>query len=216
LKCLPGENLSKELRELGLIELSHEYWLKTPQPESARKQIQRLDRLLDSAAPSHDIPGLLLLDAQRPVRYYRGRWVEPASRSGRFVARRNQRYGAQLWCYADVRNGNPERFIDLPLPKSRWRGCDEAWYLQMAIDAERGEPQQFKIIAGYRDARIMQFFSPVPMWACRRWDAVGEPVDVSGGCLFAYQFTPSELDEEVRFAREALWLKHVTDTIGNK
>ena len=212
LECLPGESLSKELRELGLIELSQEYWLKTPRLESPTKQIQRLGTLLDSAAPSRDIPGLLLLDAQRPVRYYRGRWVEPDSQSGRFVARRNQRYGAPLWCYVQLRDGNPEKFIDLPLPKSRWRGCDEAWYLQMAIDAERGAPQQFRIIPGYGNTRIMQLFSPVPMWARRRLDALGEPVEVSGG-LFAYQFAASELEEEVRFAREALWLRTRTDTI---
>jgi hypothetical protein len=214
LKPLPGENLSKELTELGFIELSYENWLRAPRPEAARKQIHQFDRLLDSAAPSWAIPGLLLLDPQRPVRYYRGRWVEPASQSGRFVARRSQMYGAQLWCYAQVRDGNPEKFIDLPPATSRWRGCDAAWHLQMAIDAERGASQQFKIISGYGGARIMQFFSPVPMWARRRWDAIGEPVDVSR-CLFAYQFADTELDEEIRFAHEALWLKQVTESKTN-
>src|SRR5262249_27467752 len=72
LKPLPGENLSKELTELGFIELSYENWLRAPRSEPARKQIQQFDRLLDSAAPSRVIPGLLLLDPQRPVRYYRG------------------------------------------------------------------------------------------------------------------------------------------------
>jgi len=120
-----------------------------------------------------------------------------------------------LWCYAELHNGKPTKFIDLPLPKNRWRGCDEAWYLQMAIDAERGMPQQFKVIPGYRDLRIMQFFSPVPMWARRRWDAIGEPI-VRPGCLFAYQFSDIELGEEVRFAREALWLDEMKDTTGTK
>ena len=105
--------------------------------ERLAQQIQEFDRLLDSAAPSREIPGLLLLDSQRPVRYYRGRWVEPASQSGRFVARRSQMYGAPLWCYAQMHDGNPEKFIDLPLARSRWHGFDEAWHLQMAIDAER-------------------------------------------------------------------------------
>jgi hypothetical protein len=43
------------------------------------------------------------------------------------------------------------------------------------------------------------------MWARRRWDAVSEPVS-STGCLFAYRLTAAEVDEEVRFAREDLWL----------
>jgi hypothetical protein len=48
-------------------------------------------------------------------------------------------------------------------------------------------------------------FSPVPMWARRRWDAVGEPVTLSG-CVFAYRFGAAELEEEARFARDVLWL----------
>jgi hypothetical protein len=55
----------------------------------------------------------------------------------------------------------------------------------------------------------MEFFSPVPMWARRRWDAVGEPLTASG-CLFAYRLAETELTEEVRFAREALWLDEMT------
>jgi hypothetical protein len=215
LSGLQGEKIRQELRELGLIELPHEYWLKSPAPVVARKQIKRLDSLLNAAAPSHDIPGILLLDSERPVRYYRGRWVEPKSQSGRFVARRNQKYGAQLWCYAELHNGKPTKFIDLPLPKSRWRGCDEAWYLQMAIDAERGTPQKFTVVPGYGENHIVQFYSPVPMWARRRWDAVGESVQMSG-CLFAYQFNANELHEEARFAREALWLEEVTTAFGQK
>ena len=52
---------------------------------------------------------------------------------------------------------------------------------------------------------MLEFFSPVPMWARRRWDAVGEPVSASG-CLLAYRLAEAELAEEMRFTREALWL----------
>jgi hypothetical protein len=82
----------------------------------------------------------------------------------------------------------------------------------MAIDAVRGAPQLFKITPGYKDAQIMRFFSPIPMWGRRRWDAVGEPV-ANGGGLFAYQFNRAELDEEIDFAKNALWLKEMTDPI---
>src|SRR5207245_9270539 len=53
--------------------------------------------------------------------------------------------------------------------------------------------------------RIVDCFSPVPMWARRRWDAVGEPV-ASSGCLFSYKFTEREISEELAFARDRLWL----------
>lgn len=208
----PGEDLRADLAQLGLIELSYEDWLRTPPPETPGQQVYRLDGLLDAAQPSREVPGLLLLDPERSVRYYPGRWVEPRSQSGRFVARRSQAYGAPLWCYVQLLNGNPERLIDLPIADSRWRGCDEAWYLQMAIDAKRGEPQRFRVHQGPGCTRVMEFFSPVPMWARRRWDAVGEPVS-SSGCLFAYRLAEAELSEELRFAREALWLDELNGSV---
>ncbi len=202
-----AEDLRAELRQLGLLELSSEAWLKGPRSSAASQAVATIDRALDVVPPSRDIPGLLLLDSTKPVRYYRGRWTEPKSQTGRFVARRRQAYGADLWCYVELNSGQPERMIDLPQLGSRWRGCDEAWHLQMAIDAQRGSPQRFRISPSL-DAVVLEFFSPVPAWARRRWDAIGEPVP-SAGCLFAYRIPRTEIEEERRFAREALWLEEV-------
>jgi len=209
LSPLPTEDLRSELVQLGLIELSYDHWLKAPLAEPPRSLIARLDSLLDEAHPSREVPGLLLLEPERPVLYYRGRWMEPGSQTGRFVGRRRQAYGADLWSYVQLQDGNPECLIDFPIVGSRWRGCDEAWRLQMAIDACRGNPQRFRICMGPRDTMIIEFFSPVPMWARRRWDVVGELVDRSR-CLFAYRLPSAECEEELRFAREALWLKEIT------
>lgn len=208
LKPVAGDDLRRELEQLGLIELRYDRWLNAPVAETAERHVSRLDALLDSAEASRDIPGLSLLDPERPVRYYRGRWVDPRSQTGRFVARRAQAYGAHLWCYAQVRDGNPERMIDLPVAASRWRGCDEAWRLQMALDARRREPQRFRVWRQGSRA-VLEFFSPVPMWARRRWDAVGEPVS-SSGCLFAYRISEAELEEEIQFMRNVLWLDELT------
>lgn len=205
----PGEDLHADLLQLGLVDVSYQGWLRAPPAETSIQHVSRLDRLLDSAIPSREVPGLVLLDPERSVRYYRGRWVEPRTQSGRFVARRSQAYGAHLWCYVHVREGIPERLVDFPLHGSRWRGCDEAWHLQMGIDACRGEPQRFRIRPGPANTRVMEFFSPVPMWARRRWDAIAEPVP-SSGCLFAYKLPEAELGEEVRFARDVLWLAELT------
>lgn len=202
---LSGEDLRAELSELGLIELSYEKWLKQPSVDSPAQHISRFNQLLDAAPPSIEIPGLYLLDPARPVRYYRGRWVELANHSGRYVGRRAQAYGADLWCYAEVERGTPIRFVDLPHKKSVWRGCDEAWRLQAAIDHEQGTPQMFRLRSGPRGTRVIDLFSPVPMWARRRWDAVGEPVE-SSGCLFSYKFGVDEVLEEVDFLKDKLWL----------
>ena len=200
-----NEDLRSELKALGLTEFSYETWLKAPSAESAANQVASLDRALDSAQPSLEIAGLEILDSTLPVRYYRGRWTSPKKHSGRFVGRRSQAYGADLWCYVQLRGGNAERMIDLPHSGYRWRGCDAAWRLQMAIDAVRGLPQRFRVRSGPHNGALLELFSPVPAWVRRRWDAVGEPVP-SSGCLFAYFVPGEELDEERRFARDVLWM----------
>jgi hypothetical protein len=81
----------------------------------------------------------------------------------------------------------------------------EAWRLQAAIDHEHGTPQMFRLRSGPRGTRVIDLFSPVPMWAKRRWDAVGEPVE-SSGCLFSYKFGVDEVLEEVDFLKDKLWL----------
>jgi hypothetical protein len=205
---LPGEDLPTDLVQLGLVEVPYERWLRAPRSEAPAQLLSRFEGLLDAAQPSRDVPGLLLLDPERSVRYYRGRWVEVRTQTGRFVGRRSKAYGAQLWSYLQLRDGNPERLIDLPVDGNRWRGCDEAWRLQMAIDAARGEPQKFRVRPGPGTTRMIEFFSPVPMWAKRRWDAVGEPVP-SSGCLFAYKLPQVEVEEEVRFVRDELWLEEL-------
>ena len=170
-----GEDLHRYLRQLGLVELSADRWMKAPQHESADDHIRRLNRSLN--AISGDLPGLTLLNPGRPVRYYPGRWEAASNQSGCFVARRPQIYGNDLWCYVELDNGRAERMIEFPVLGSRLRGCDEAWRLQAAIDANRGFPQQFRLRSGpTKNMQVIDFFSPVPMWARRRFDAVGEPV----------------------------------------
>jgi len=207
---MEGADLRRELRQLGLFELDYDRWLRSPPTERAANHLTALDHVLDATPPSRDIPGLILLDPASPVRYYKGRWVVPKAQSGRFVARRAQTYGADLWCYVELRDGHPERMIDLPVRGGRWHGYDEAWRLQMAIDAKLGRPQQFRVRAG-RGAAILELFSPVPSWARRRWDALGEPAG-SSGCLFSYRIATAEIDEERRFARESLWLEETNDS----
>lgn len=206
-----SEDLRTQLLQLGLIELNFERWLHGPTRKSAAQHLSVMNGFLDKAQPSHDVPGLVILDPARQVGYYRGRWTEALSHTGRFVARRSQAYGNKLWCYIKLRDGNPEKIIDFPLPGSEWRGCDDAWHLQMAIDAKRGVPQQFRVSPGPENTRVIQFFSPVPMWAQRRWDAIGVPIPASG-CLFAYRLANVEFAEETNFIRDTMWLEELKET----
>lgn len=199
------DDIASHLSQLEFIEISQKAWLRLPPSESPIEFMAKIDTLLDGASASGDIPGLTLLNPLAPVSYYRGRWVDPSSQTGRFVARRKQLYGADLWCYVEVQNGVPRKLLDLPLPQSRWRGCDDAWRIQAAIDARREKPQIFKNRSGTEGSKILDFFSPVPKWAIRRWDSFGETT--MGRSLFSYSFSESDFEEEANFAKDWLWLK---------
>ncbi len=203
------EDLRSHLTDLGLVSLNYRTWLKPPSRRTAAEHVSSLDKLLADTQRSGAVPDLVLLDSTRPTGYYRGRWISVGSQSGRFVARRRRAYGADLWCYVELREGEPQQLIDFPVQGSRWRGCDEAWQLQMAIDAERGEPQRFAVQPDSAGSAILEFFSPIPLWGRRRLDAVGEPLS-RRRCLFAYKLRLSDLEEEIRFLSDELWLTNTT------
>lgn len=205
-----GEDLQNELKQIGLIEIPYDRWTTAPANQTAEALVTRCDGLLLDRPSSGEVPGLLVLDPESPVSFYRDRWFDPAGKSGRFVARRSQAYGAPLWCYVHLDGGQPLHLMDLPAPNSRWRGCDEAWHLQMAIDARRGAPQQFTIRKQPDGQQDLVLYSPIPMWTLRRWDAIGKRVSAQG-CLMAFRFDDSEIEEECRFARSALWLEQRFD-----
>jgi len=200
------EQIRNRLLELGTIEVKPEAWLKLPQRESASSHQSKYDQQLAACGKAGAIEEILLLDSDRSVRFYPGRWVRLKRQSGQFIARRPQPYGADLWCYVGTDNGVVTKLLDLPLTEHRWRPCDEAWHLQQAKDAARGEPQVFRV----REDSIateytLDFFSPVPMWARRRWDHVGRPAR-NVNCLFSYTFPSVQLDAEMTFARETMWM----------
>ena len=202
----------KRLRAIGWIELPRHLWLSAPGSETARQLLARADAALSAATTSGEVPGLTVLDLDTPPTYYLGRWTEPKRRSGRFVARREQRYGADLWSYVELSGGNVTNLVDLPLaPRSApMRPCDAAWYLQMAIDAEAGHPQVFQLRpkppAG---SVILDLFSPIPLWARRRWDVLGEEV-ARHRSLLAYRFLKAEFADVRRTLETELWLQERT------
>jgi hypothetical protein len=205
-----GEDLAQMLRELGLLSVSMDQWGKAPPSVSASELLVRHTTALQAEPRSGDVPGLRILNPHGKVTYYKGRWGEPRGHTGFRVGRREQAYGSDLWCHVRLVNGRAERLVDFPSLKSRWRGCDEAWRLLMAMDAHAGHPQVYRSQRSASGSTEVQFFSPVPMWAQRRWDAVGRPLRQSG-CLFAYEFSENEAEEELRYARETLWM---TDADG--
>ena len=200
----PGEDLTSELQELGLQQLSDSAWLRSPRTEDPAALVDRYQRLLANQARVLEMPDLQVLDSSLPATYYRGRWTDPTNQDGTFVARRPQEFGVPIWCIVELQKGEPFRFLDLPLPDTRWRACDSAWHLQMAIDHCRGAPQRYRRRTD-RDTVRFDFFSPLPQWAQRRLMIFGWPVP-SEKSLFSYVIPAREAGTEEMFLQQNMWL----------
>jgi hypothetical protein len=205
------EETCKVLLSAGFLHIDLNEWMKAPPSLSSEAHVGKYDRYLVPTGVVGTLEGLRILEFDRPVHYYRGRWAPLKKQSGKFIARRPQAYGADLWCYLHVENGEVKWFVDLPVLETRWRGCDEAWHLQQAIDAMRGHPQIYATRKGTASGTVVvDLFSPIPQWARRRWDYSGEPTTASN-CLLSYVFASSRVEEELKFVQERMWLRQHDD-----
>ncbi|MEG3178731.1 hypothetical protein U1872_21070 [Sphingomonas sp. RB3P16] len=210
---LPGEDLATALRELGLRELSNAAWMKCPKTLPATDLLASYNAKLSACLPSGGIPDLLVLDGSRETRSYRRRWGLPGLLTGNFVVRRPQTFGSDLWGYAQLRDGIPLTLLDLPLHGDRFRGCDAAWRLQMAIDAVALRSQGYRLRSDEHGATI-DLFSPIPKWARRRLAVVGSEVDPDG-CLMSFRVAAGELATEEKFLKEMLYLDRSANEEGH-
>lgn len=203
------EDLRSQLKQYGLFELPLEKWLDIPGSIGPTEYVARFDQALAVASHPGELESLSILDSTKPVRYYPRRWVEPRSQTGTFLARRRQRYGSDLWCYVELKVGSVVKLLDLPLDEGRWRACDEAWRVQAAIDATKTSPQQYAVKPStLKHLRILELFSPIPLWMQRRLDYAGEPV-LAAGCLLAYAIPELSIHEELDALKEKLWMQEL-------
>lgn len=210
IRRLPAsDGLQALLDDYALRPIAPQRWLRAPAPTDAEALVRRYDNRLAAEAPAGEIPDLHVMDTGS-TGYYRGRWrVAASTDDGRYVGRRGQAYGADLWCYVEISKGQPIRFVDLPAFREG-RGCDEAWRLQAALDAHRGGPQSVAVSGSGRGSIVLGLHIPPPKWLQRRWDLLGVPVRQKGS-LFAYEFSPAEAPEELEFARKMLWLERLVE-----
>lgn len=208
----PGEDLATVLSAQGMQELSETVWLKAPKAETAESLLGYYERQLAAQSACGTIRDLEILDPSKSVTYYRGRWTSPANHNGTFVARRPQEFGAPIWCIVELAEGVPQRLIDLPLSRFRWRGCDAAWHLEMAIDHYRGNPQQYRRRKSETGVRF-DFFSPLPQWSQRRLMIFGKAC-LREKSLLTYELPLREAENEERFLQERLWLVRMEDKEG--
>ena len=205
-----NEDLAMKLEDQGLQRLSEKTWLWSPNAEPFDQLLARYERGLAERPPAGTVNEMEILDGEQSVTFYRGRWSNCTKKSGIFVGRRPQEFGEPIWCLVELAAGNVIRFLDLPANKSRWRGCDEAWHLQMAIDARRGQPQRYRIQPSGGEWRF-DFFSPLPAWSERRFITFGRSVPREK-CLMSYVLPAGATEIEEGFLRECLWLSRFDES----
>lgn len=205
IEALEGEDLALLLDGIGFRQLSLDTWLKMPKQEDAGSLIAGMDAKLSGRSPISDTTDMRILDWTVETRRYRDRWRGPLRQTGSFIVRRPQAYGADLWSYGRFNLGQLEALIDLPLPGSRWRGCDSAWRIQLALDAQTGRPQCYRVCSadGYSD---FDFFFPLPSWARRRLTVVGEELRPDN-CLMSFRVPTNQADAERAFLRNYLYFE---------
>ncbi|MCZ2152956.1 MAG: hypothetical protein LC114_03475 [Bryobacterales bacterium] len=200
-----AEPVASILRDAGYYELPHKLWLQAPKAAPAREVYEMYLEQRQGTGRLAEATGITILDSARPVRYYKGRW-RPATGSGDFVARREQRYGAPLWAFIGLKDGHLTSLLDLPLEGNALRGCDEAWWLQAAIDAKNGTPQFAELLpTAENDWVRLRFFGPLPRWAQRQLDVIGEP-EPAKRSLFSCRIPASDLEFTRAFLAEHMWM----------
>ncbi len=200
-----SEPLTELMDDQGLVELQPEQWLRSPRAASPGDLVAFYTERLHALGQSGELD-LRIVDPDASVTYYRGRWrAVKSSDNGYFVARRPQAWGADLWCFTKIVQGDVEKIIDLPLQSPLAPGADEAWRLQAAIDALASNPQRVRV-SGQGGSRQLGFFSPLPSWMQRRLEIIGLPSRGGRGALFAYELPHEDVQEELDFLMERMWL----------
>ena len=209
-----SENDINVIKKIGLQEFSMEYWQRSPLKETSEKFLKKINQALEKNNSSISKEGIKVISPEKNsssnIIYYKQRWTElKSSMEGHFVARRERRFENPLWCYIKFKNNKITNTLNLPLDSINRRGCDEAWRIQMALDSSNKTPQLFGVEKIDQNKIVLNFFSPVPKWASRRWDVLGEPV--SRNSLFSYCFEKDIVRKEIKYCKEMLWLDQLKE-----
>jgi hypothetical protein len=194
----------KELRDLGLREIRSNDWLVKQRAMSPEVFTAQYSQHLVTAGINGSLENAVILAGQSNGKTYRDRWVEPTNETGVFILRVPQLYGEPVWYYSRLKSGAVERSLLLPAIDHKERACDAAWRLQLAMDAQTGRPNSYKVQAA-EGGYLLTFSFPLPLQARRRLTIIGSR-QAQPGYVTTFWIPESELSQEQRFLRESFWL----------
>ena len=204
-----NEIIAEELKKAGLTELKESVWCKLPKimtwKEFIEKRINELDQQSDNVYIDEYEVFLKDPTVRHDKRYKNKEYAIKHEITGNYVIRRPTKYSGKIWSFANINNGEVKKIKDLPI-SSNMRGCDDAWQIQMALDAKNETPQQYKLV-DIDDKTRLEFKSPLPLWAERKLMLMGEKEEA----WLTYNIPRSEIIAEEKFLREYLWLTKKND-----
>lgn len=198
------DDLPARLAALGLREVSRDAWSAPPKAQKPEEVVRFAEAILERDGSQSEVPDATVLDL-KPGGTYGRAWSTLAEQTGLFIARRPRTYGAPLWCFARLAEGQITRILDLPFRENHQRACDAAWYLQHALSAARDARLQFAASI-FEDHVLLNFVVPIPLWAQRRLLSIGEAALPERGYAMAFRLLPAEYEAEKDFLNTYLWL----------
>jgi len=193
--------IENELIEYGLHRITPKDWVRRPAdatPEDFLKSpLAKLARQRDS------VQDISLLSGHG--QYYKSRWQTPSPNcTGRFVARRPQRFGADRWCLAQAVSGEITHLCDVVGTHNRERPCDRGWMLQYALAAKSGSPERYRIDHTDRVCRLSLFF-PLPNWAEKLILLSADRVEAKNA-LICFEISGSAKGQIIELLERGLWM----------
>ena len=210
---LDGGSGAAILLAAGLHCVTRKQWTKAPRIESPAEVIQKTRERLAAERSVGVVTGLTIIGPAGSGQYYKGRWRDPADGDhGIFTGRRPQAYSAPIWCAVELAGGVPQAVLDLPVDSSVAAGWDEARRIQAALDADRGEPQAYRVRSGDRPGgTFLDFFAPLPSWAERYLAISGWPATKGPRSLFTYCLPDAATDDAQQVLSSSLWMTAIKE-----
>lgn len=159
------------LKDLGLRELDRSRWLGSGTDEPAMAFLRRVRERLTLGGRVDaltDMQWLWPSDGRAPN--YRARWQSaPPPNVNLVVARAPQQYGNPRWYVVDPTIPGKPLVADLPMEgELSVRGCDMAWSVQLALDAESENPARYHVLGTHNGWTSLRLEFPLPLHYRRR------------------------------------------------
>jgi hypothetical protein len=202
--------LGETLAALGMRRHTASKWLPRIHTQSPERFLEHVLNRLTSAGLRGDMPTTeWLTPATATYVPYQRRWTSEAAESGRAIGRAHPEFGAPLWFLARLVEGRIERALSLPFADMPDRACDQAWRIQLALDAQRGAPGRYKAWPEADGMRASISF-PLPLSARRRLVLLGGLRNDRPGAG-AVWIPQSAWTEAEQYLQSELWLRSDQD-----